>query len=226
MYVQACCIIASVARPDGAAMDTPFSSSFFLSADMPPKRDKPVEIQHPPPITAEAYVRATLLKQIDELVMSLRTIDAAITQANWLLERRQPFQSGRLSVQWLQKSGQIRPQVVVWQRMRLSKEWRYLRVAPVGLSRRLKRARLFKDNFPLNVELITLVQDLIEKRRAILNSVTEFNHASNLRLISAGTWAEEFTPRLGELMTDKDNPAYQWFDPDDPIDWNVDHDDN
>lgn len=193
---------------------------------MPLKRDKPVALEHPPAISAETYIRTAMEEQVNLLVLRIQTIDALILQADWLLERRQPFQSGRMRVKFEEIDGQFRPQVLVWQRMRLTREWRYVRVKPVGLTRRMKRARLFKDNFRLNVELIEMVQILIEKRRAILNSVTEFNHASNLRLQSIGGLAEKLQPRLMDLMRDKDNPNLQWFDPEDPIDWTIDHEDS
>ena len=192
---------------------------------MTPKRDKPVALEHPPAIEAKKYITDLMEELTKVLVFRIGVIDDLLRDADWLLERRQPFQSGRMRVKFEEIDGQLRPQVLVWHRLRLSGEWRYERVPPVGLTRRMKRSRLFKDNFTLNRDLIDLVQTLIKKRRAILNSVTEFNHASTLRLKHSGVLSAKAHAWLDPHRKDKDNEKLQWFDPEAPVDWTVDHDD-
>lgn len=115
-------------------------------------------IQSPPSIDDLEGLRARAKEAVDTAVDYLIRIDNLLGRMADLLYVMQPFQSGRIAIDFNLHRGQIKPFVRVYRKLRAGKgKWTSTNVSHLGLTKRVKRSREFEPNHKLMLVLCVVV---------------------------------------------------------------------
>lgn len=122
-------------------------------------------IQHPPTYDELNDLRQQTKEAVDTAIHFLMRIDNLLAQIGDLLYVMQPFQSGRIAIDFNKHRGQTRPFIRVYHKVRAGKgKWTSTNVSHQRLTKRVKKAREFEPNYNLMLDLCGKISLLFELR--------------------------------------------------------------
>ncbi|SDJ20740.1 hypothetical protein [Pseudomonas abietaniphila] len=122
-------------------------------------------IHNPPSIDDFEELRQRGRDAIDTAIEYLIRIDNLLVRMGDLLYVMQPFQTGRIAIDFNSHRGQARPFVRVYRKLRAGKgKWMSTNISHQGLTKRVKRAREFEPNHKLMLVLCERISKLFELR--------------------------------------------------------------
>lgn len=122
-------------------------------------------IHNPPSIDDFEELRQRGKESIDTAVDYLIRVDNLLVRMGELLYVMQPFQSGRIGIDFNMHRGQSRPFVRVYHKLRAGKgKWTSTNVSHQALTKRVKRARDFEPNHKLMLVLCERISKLFDLR--------------------------------------------------------------
>ncbi|WP_413460763.1 hypothetical protein [Herbaspirillum huttiense] len=132
-----------------------------MSSVIPPEIDDSIDPIRPFMLALEAA--SSSLSEIDD---QLHRVDA-------LLHQLQPPFSGRIRILFVPKAadGLLKPECRVFRRVKET-DWFSKHISHKGLSRRLKRAGAFKNNYEALVQIAKVGQQLMEARAKLVQRRT------------------------------------------------------
>ena len=140
-------------------------------------------IHNPPSIDDFEELRRKGKESVDTAVDYLIRIDQLLVRRGELLYVMQPFQTGRIGIDFNQHRGQSRPFVRVYRKLKAGKgKWMSTNVSHKGLTKRVKRAREFEPNHKLVLILCERVSKLFDLRAEMHERVRNMSHGVKLTL--------------------------------------------
>ncbi len=122
-------------------------------------------IQNPPSIDDFEALRALAKDSVDTAISYLIRVDNLLLRMGELLYVMQPFQSGRIGIDFNLHRGQAKPFIRVYTKLRRGQgKWTSTNVSHQGLTKRVKRSREFEPNHKLMLVLCERISKLFELR--------------------------------------------------------------
>ncbi|WP_434108023.1 hypothetical protein [Paraburkholderia caffeinilytica] len=135
-----------------------------------------IETRTPPTIDDLAGVPEEVAKVAAGIVTEVAEIDRALTALDDLLNLLQPPCNGKIRIEWWERKGRRVPTPVIWSHSKAG--WRAVRVPGTGLSRRVKSARDFNDNYKQVKAVCQNVTTLLKMREQALAPIAMFQRTT------------------------------------------------
>lgn len=131
-----------------------------------------IETRTPPTIDHLATLPDQASRVAVGIAAEVAEIDRALTALDELLNLLQPARTGKIRIEWWERAGHPMPQPVIWSHSKAG--WRAVRVPGTGLSRRVKSAQEFNDNFKQVKAICQNVTTLLKMREQALAPIAMF----------------------------------------------------
>lgn len=135
-----------------------------------------IETRTPPTIDDLAGISNDVSRVVEAIVAEVVEIDKALMALDELLNFMQPPRTGKIRIEWWERRGRRVPTPVVWSHSKAG--WRAVRVPSTGLSRRVKSARAFNDNFKQVKAICQNVTTLFKMREQALAPIAMFQRTT------------------------------------------------
>ena len=143
-----------------------------------------IETRTPPTINHLATLTEQASRVAASIAAEVAEIDRALTALDELLNLLQPPRTGKVRIEWWERGGRPVPQPVIWSHTKAG--WRAVRVRPAGLSRRVRSARDFNDNYRQVKAICQNVTKLLKMREQALAPLAMFERTTAGTLNSNG----------------------------------------
>ncbi|MQT89660.1 hypothetical protein GHO34_22005 [Pseudomonas sp. FSL R10-2245] len=158
-------------------------------------------IQSPPSIDDLEGLRAKAKEAVDTAVDYLIRIDNLLGRMADLLYVMQPFQSGRIAIDFNLHRGQIKPFVRVYRKLRAGKgKWTSTNVSHLGLTKRVKRSREFEPNHKLMLVLCERITQLFVLRGQMQERLRVLVYGATLTLQQRNGELEELEALVNGML--------------------------
>ncbi|WP_296661865.1 hypothetical protein [Paraburkholderia sp.] len=111
-----------------------------------------------------------------KIAAEVAQIDSALTALDELLNLLQPPHTGKIRIEWWERNGRCMPTPVICSHSKAG--WRAVRVPGKGLSRRVKSARAFNDNYKQVKAICQNVTTLLKMREQALAPIAMFQRTT------------------------------------------------
>jgi len=143
-----------------------------------------IETRTPPTIDHLATLSDQASRVAAGIAAEVTEIDRALTALDDLLNLLQPPRSGKIRIEWWERAGRPVPQPVIWSHSKAG--WRAVRVRAAGLSRHVRSARDFNDNYRQVKAICQNVATLLKMREQALAPLAMFERTTAGTLNSNG----------------------------------------
>jgi hypothetical protein len=158
-------------------------------------------IQSPPSIDDFEGLRARSKGAVDTAVDYLIRIDNLLVRMGELLYVMQPFQSGRLAIDFNLHRGQTKPFIRVYRKLRAGKgKWTSTNVSHLGLTKRVKRSRDFEPNHKLMLVLCERITQLFVLRAHMLERLRVLIYGATKTLLHRDDELQELEALVGGML--------------------------
>lgn len=131
-----------------------------------------IETRTPPTIDYLSTLPNEVSRSAEKIAVEVAQIDNALSALDELLNLLQPPHTGKIRIEWWTRNGRCVPTPVIWSHSKAG--WRAVRVPGLGLSRRVKSARAFSDNFKQVKAICQNVTMLLKMREQTLAPIAMF----------------------------------------------------
>jgi hypothetical protein len=135
-----------------------------------------IETRTPPTIDDLASLPDEVRRVAGGIAAEVVEIDKALTALDELLNLLQPPRTGKIRIEWRERKGRRVPTPAIWSYSKAG--WRAARVPGTGLSRRVKSARDFNDNYKQVKAICQNVTMLLKMREQALAPIAMFQRAT------------------------------------------------
>jgi hypothetical protein len=135
-----------------------------------------IETRTPPTIDDLARLPDEVKRVAAGIAAEVAEIDKALTALDDMLNLLQPPRTGKIRIEWWERAGRRVPTPVIWSHSKAG--WRGVRVPGVGLSRRVKSARDFNDNYKQVKAICQNVTTLLKMREQALAPIAMFQRTT------------------------------------------------
>ena len=143
-----------------------------------------IETRTPPTIDHLTTLSEEASRVAASIAAEVAEIDRALTALDELLNLLQPARSGKIRIEWWERAGRPMPQPVIWSHSKAG--WRAVRVRVAGLSRHVRSARDFNDNYRQVKAICQNVTALLKMREQALAPLAMFERTTAGTLSSNG----------------------------------------
>ncbi|PMV91216.1 MULTISPECIES: hypothetical protein [unclassified Pseudomonas] len=158
-------------------------------------------IHNPPSIDDFEDLRRLAKESVDTAVDYLIRIDNLLMRMGELLYVMQPFQSGRIAIDFNLHRGQAKPFIRVYRKLRAGKgKWTSTNVSHQGLTKRVKRSREFEPNHKLMLVLCERITKLFELRGQMHDRLRYLMHGVSLAVSKRGTELDELEALVNGML--------------------------
>lgn len=135
-----------------------------------------IETRTPPTIDYLSALPEEVGRTAAKIAAEVAQIDNALMALDELLNLLQPPHTGKIRIEWWERNGRRVPTPVVWSHSKAG--WRAVRVPGTGLSRRVRSARAFNDNFKQVKAICRNVTTLLKMREQALAPIAMFQRTT------------------------------------------------
>ena len=135
-----------------------------------------IETRTPPTIDHLAALPDQASRVAASIAAEVAEIDRALTALDELLNLLQPPRTSKIRIEWWERGGRPVPQPVIWSHSKVG--WRAVRVCAAGLSRHVKSARDFNDNYRQVKAICQNVTTLLKMREQALAPLAMFERTT------------------------------------------------
>lgn len=135
-----------------------------------------IETRTPPTIDHLSMLPEQVARTAAQIAAEVAEIDRALDGLDDLLNLLQPPRSGKIRIEWWERAGRQVPTPVIWSHSKAG--WRAVRVPGTGLSRRVKSARDFNDNYRQVKAICQNVTKLLKMREQALAPIAMFQRTT------------------------------------------------
>ena len=159
------------------------SGSYFGSDASPAENPEVSAVPSPKRPTHEDWILGSVASIGEEVVGMVFKIDLLLDQCRKVLDGVQPRLPGRIDIRWwLHKSKPGRsPYVFKWQKM-ADGTWRAKHLSNKRLAMRAQRKGPFHSTAELTQATLSIIQDLVARREALLSAVGVMQRTFSTRL--------------------------------------------
>ena len=158
-------------------------------------------IPNPPSIDDVESLRRLAKESVDTAVDYLIRIDSLLVRMGELLYVMQPFQSGRIAIDFNQHRGQSKPFIRVYRKLRAGKgKWTSTNVSHQGLTKRVKRSREFEPNHRLMLVLCERITKLFDLRGQMQDRIRYLMHGVTLAVNKRAAELEELEVLVNGML--------------------------
>lgn len=135
-----------------------------------------IETRTPPTIDDLTSLPEEVRRVAAGIAAEVAEIDRALTALDELLNFLQPPRTGKIRIEWWERKGRHIPTPVIWSHSKAG--WRAARVPGTGLSRRVKSARDFNDNYKQVKAVCRNATMLLKMREQALAPIAMFQRTT------------------------------------------------
>lgn len=158
-------------------------------------------IHTPPSIDDFEGLRERAKEAVDTAVNYLIRIDNLLVRMGELLYVMQPFQSGRIAIDFNLHRGQAKPFIRVYRKLRAGKgKWTSTNVSHLGLTKRVKRSREFEPNHKLMLVMCERITKLFELRGQMQERLRVFIQGATFTLQQRDGELEELEALVSGML--------------------------
>jgi hypothetical protein len=109
-------------------------------------------------------------------------LDDLLKQLAYLLNGLQPPRHGKVSIEWIRKSGSLVPVACVWRRTIGGRRWTYDEVGRTHLASRARSAHEFHDTHHLVRQVLRRTSEVLEQRADLFRTLSNLTQSTSQRV--------------------------------------------
>lgn len=158
-------------------------------------------IHTPPTYDDFEGLRERAKEAVDTAVNYLIRIDNLLVRMGELLYVMQPFQSGRIAIDFNLHRGQSKPFIRVYRKLRAGKgKWTSTNVSHQRLTRRVKRSRDFEPNYKLMLVMCERIMKLFDLRGQMQERLRMFIQGATFTLQQRDSELEDLETLINGML--------------------------